>query len=399
MKKYRITTLLVAVLSLVATGLFAQYDDIYYNPDENRTSDFQRTERQQYSYDNEATANNNNGSYNQFDDETYDYYYTSRIRRFHRPTYGFGYFDPIYTDMYYYDPFLMPGRTMLIYDTPFSYASWARWNRWNRMRLNPFAWGGFGPGFFGPSLAFRSGFGVGFGAGFGAPVGFGAPWGGFWPGSAFYGPGLYTGGFYNGFNTGFAAGFGSALYCPPTYGAGYSYNTVNNIAANNTTYGPRSRTSSTAAPRTNIPRTDRPNTNTVTSRSGRSGDVRGNDRRATPTRVTPNSDRLRPTTIDRSRITRDRSRSTRSIDRSRSVDRSVRQSPRSRTYTTPRTTTPRSRSTIRRQAPSRRNYTPSRTRTMSPRSSGSSIRRATPSRSSTPRSSGSRTSSRRGGGK
>ena len=36
-----------------------------------------------------------------------DYYYSSRIRRFHRPMWGMGYYDPWYTDMYWYnyDPF------------------------------------------------------------------------------------------------------------------------------------------------------------------------------------------------------------------------------------------------------------------------------------------------------
>lgn len=40
-------------------------------------------------------------------DEYYDYAYAVRIKRFHTPVYGVSYYDPYYTDMYYYnyDPF------------------------------------------------------------------------------------------------------------------------------------------------------------------------------------------------------------------------------------------------------------------------------------------------------
>ena len=38
------------------------------------------------------------------EDDYYDYYYTSRIRRFHRDLYcGWGYYDPFYTNLYWYD--------------------------------------------------------------------------------------------------------------------------------------------------------------------------------------------------------------------------------------------------------------------------------------------------------
>eukprot|EP00825_Cyclidium_porcatum_P023126 TRINITY_DN2542_c0_g1_i2.p1 TRINITY_DN2542_c0_g1~~TRINITY_DN2542_c0_g1_i2.p1 ORF type:complete len:227 (-),score=5.54 TRINITY_DN2542_c0_g1_i2:668-1348(-) len=37
--------------------------------------------------------------------DDYDYYYASRIRRFHQPYLGFNYYSPFYTDYYWYDPF------------------------------------------------------------------------------------------------------------------------------------------------------------------------------------------------------------------------------------------------------------------------------------------------------
>ncbi|HQK36660.1 MAG TPA: hypothetical protein PLC81_03415, partial [Bacteroidales bacterium] len=40
---------------------------------------------------------------NYYDYDPYDYYYTSRIRRFHSSYYwGWGYYDPFFTDLYWY---------------------------------------------------------------------------------------------------------------------------------------------------------------------------------------------------------------------------------------------------------------------------------------------------------
>lgn len=43
-----------------------------------------------------------NNYYNFDPDDYYDYSYTARIRRFHRPYLGFGYFDGFYTNLYWY---------------------------------------------------------------------------------------------------------------------------------------------------------------------------------------------------------------------------------------------------------------------------------------------------------
>lgn len=51
-----------------------------------------------------------------YDDEYYDYYYSSRVRLFQRPYTRFNYYDPVYVDVNYYDPFYQPGTTtVLIY--------------------------------------------------------------------------------------------------------------------------------------------------------------------------------------------------------------------------------------------------------------------------------------------
>ncbi len=142
-------------LSNVALG---QYDDLYYDPDrdagtyntgidKSRPADNAVTTSR---YDEEeGDYDNNTASYDQgYDDDEYeyyddyDYYYTARVRRFHRPYYGFSYFDPVYADLYYYDPFINPGVTVLIYDGYSSWNSWNSWRRWNRWN----SWGSFNRG-------------------------------------------------------------------------------------------------------------------------------------------------------------------------------------------------------------------------------------------------------------
>ena len=371
MKEYKMVAFLIAIFTLGVVSAYGQYDDLYYNPDTDARQvkydkNNSNTELADYG-DNKAYASNGN-----YDDDAYDYYYTSRIRRFHRPVYGFGYFDPVYTDLYYYDPAFVPGpSTVLIYDSPYSYNSWARWNAFNRAFYNPYRyayrpgypyWDPYGPGFFGP--AFGSGFGLGFGVGsaFGAYPGFS-------PYSGFYGGGFYGGGFYGG-------GYGSALYCPPSYYGGNSYNTVNgaNTAVTNTANRPRNSagTVSTA-----------PRTGTETTGTSRSSLYQGS-RRTNPAGVDSgvNQRNTRTRSVDsvRDRFGNGSSRNYGTQERSTIT------SPRTRSFTTPSSrgsSINRSGST----APSRsfstpsqsRSFTPSQSRSFTPSSSGSS---PSPSRSS-----------------
>ena len=225
MKSYKTTVFFIALFALLTWGglLQAQYDDIYYDPD---------TDGEYYDYSSSSNTNSgdtyayadDNGryddeSYDHFEDD-YDYYYTSRIRRFHRPYQGFGYFDPVYVDRYYYDPFFNPFTTVLIYDNFYSFNRWNRWNRWNRYnywnRYDPWYQPGFGWNSWGPrNSVFISYNNFGFGNNF------------------------YGGGFYgNGFNGGgiFGGGY-SNYYCPPSWGSGFTYNTAS--VNNDTYYGPR----------------------------------------------------------------------------------------------------------------------------------------------------------------
>ena len=101
----------VALFSLLAifSTSYAQYDDIYYSPENDVT------------YSNEASFNNdlNTSQYDWTDEDEYaesgndtyitnnyygnDYFYSSRIKRFRRPVSRFGYYNNCYTNLYYYD--------------------------------------------------------------------------------------------------------------------------------------------------------------------------------------------------------------------------------------------------------------------------------------------------------
>lgn len=228
-------------LSNVALG---QYDDLYYDPDrdagtyntsieKSRPADNATTSRydddDEADYDNNTAGGYDNDEYEYYDD--YDYYYTARVRRFHRPYYGFNYFDPVYADLYYYDPFINPGVTVLIYDGYSSWNNWNSWRRWNRWN----SWG-----------SFNRGWGGGWGNGWNR---WNDPWfGGGWNrwNDPWYGNNYYVNNFYGG--GGWNNWGGNGYYCPPSWGNGYNYNTIN--TNNNTHYGPRT-TGSTLVPRKN----------------------------------------------------------------------------------------------------------------------------------------------------
>ena len=205
MKFYKITALIVTLLVLGTFTVQAQWDDVYYDPDKDviveRTNRYSSNDND---YRNSQSFNDESGYYND-----YDFFYTSRIRRFHRPMYGFGFFDPVYIDAGYYDPFMRSGMTALIYDD-----------------------------FYSRRMMSRSGFGFGFGY---------SPWRSY---SSFgYDPFYSPFGYGNRFSVGFGSspfGYYSAfngLYCPPSWGNSNSYNNINNYYSDTnsrgTTYAPR----------------------------------------------------------------------------------------------------------------------------------------------------------------
>jgi hypothetical protein len=160
-----------------------------------------------------SQINNYYGNVNQFDyDDYYDYAYTSRIRRFHQPM-GMGYYDPFYTNMYFYN------------HNPFMWGTsiYMGYNFWN-----PSPWGmGMGWGM-GHGMGWGMNYGMGWGMNYG--MGWGGGWGmGYGMGMGWGGPGYWSGynhGYWNGYNHGLAST--------------YYYNSFDQtIASNNNHYGPR----------------------------------------------------------------------------------------------------------------------------------------------------------------
>ncbi|MGI8891890.1 MAG: hypothetical protein ACR2GN_00380 [Bacteroidia bacterium] len=131
--KYAYTILAAALIALSSCSSTYQArnagsdDDVYYSPGadpvtstiitgqktqpasqqspSDYTSDTQNTgERFQYSDEEQSTDGNGNTyiTNNYYTDDYYDYSYSSRIRRFHRPA-GFGYYSTYYTNSYWYD--------------------------------------------------------------------------------------------------------------------------------------------------------------------------------------------------------------------------------------------------------------------------------------------------------
>ena len=99
------------VLVSVASAAFAQFDDLYYDPKSNTS--IEDPVAQQY---------NSTTQYSGYDDDSYEYYdeyddgyysdyddyeYSSRIRRFYRPSYSIGYYSPLWAYSWrdpYWDP-------------------------------------------------------------------------------------------------------------------------------------------------------------------------------------------------------------------------------------------------------------------------------------------------------
>ena len=181
-----------------------------YNQD---NSDYSQDPSQQNSRS--TTSQTTDGSGNTYvtnnyynTDDYYDYAYSARIKRFYNPADGYGYYDPYYTNAYWYDY------------SPASYgvSIYMGYNWWapSYYYYSPFAYPtiGFSYGWGYPYYGFSIGFGFGFGYGYG--YGYGYP---YYP---------YYGGYY---------GYGCGYY---GYGCGYNpcyYNSYDSY--NNVYYGPR----------------------------------------------------------------------------------------------------------------------------------------------------------------
>ena len=88
----RLSSTMILALALAFT-LSAQYDDIYFDAD-NASEAYAAID------DAKLVKNYSDDQASAYDD--YDYYYSSRIKRFDSPYYGFDFYSPVYVSPYYY---------------------------------------------------------------------------------------------------------------------------------------------------------------------------------------------------------------------------------------------------------------------------------------------------------
>ncbi|MCC6690702.1 MAG: hypothetical protein IT235_04145, partial [Bacteroidia bacterium] len=212
MKPTKKISAFIAVLAFVGT-MNAQNDDVYYTPSKEKVvsreesnkanqnysqpnsqdDDYYRApqsgKQQSYTTYTADTSHKSGNTYitNNYNyDDYYGYSYSARLRRFHRPIYSFGYYDPFYTNTYWYS------------NNPYQYGMsiYMGYNWW-------------GPSYYSYSYMPYSYWGLGFGYG-GAYMGFGyRPWGFYNPwyaGGYGFGYGNYMSGYYNGFYNGLSYG-------------------------------------------------------------------------------------------------------------------------------------------------------------------------------------------------
>lgn len=109
----------------------------------------------------------------------YDYAYSSRIRRFHRNFATFGYYDPFFTNMYWYnyDPFYYGvslyhgyGASPFFYPGYWNTLAWDPFFSWNMgfgWGWSPYSYGwGFGAPYHGFGYGYNQGFFLGYNAGY-----------------------------------------------------------------------------------------------------------------------------------------------------------------------------------------------------------------------------------------
>lgn len=152
--------------------VYAQFDDLYFDRNKARKSQKEKVvEIREDEKANKSDYSGENQDYYgyEFDEESeyysdYDYAYTTRIRRFHRPQPPLRYytsFDYWYND-FYYDPFFDNNINVNVFiGSPVfgwnrwnrwnSWNSWGHWNRWNRWNQwdvwafnDPWGWNSWG---------------------------------------------------------------------------------------------------------------------------------------------------------------------------------------------------------------------------------------------------------------
>lgn len=172
---------ILAISFLLVAGMVkAQFDDLYFDPETDESyyyDEFYSDDDYDYFDDDEY---DNYDEYDYWRD--YDNYYTSRIRRFHRPWVRMGFYNSWAYNSLFYDPFDFYGPyggfggtfVSIGFGTPFygvgfgnpgwnswGYNNWG-WNSWGYNSWGWNSWGGFGnpycPPYYGGGLGYGPGY-------------------------------------------------------------------------------------------------------------------------------------------------------------------------------------------------------------------------------------------------
>lgn len=139
MKKKTLLLFALATVGFLGGEAWAQYDDLLFDGVErNYSKSYTRHMKKKSASNSNVVKNYNDDRY--VDD--YDYNYSSRIRRFHRPARGFNYYSDYYVDRYYYDPRWGGGYSIYIHSN-----SWSPYYTYNSSwGWNPYGtYGGWSP--------------------------------------------------------------------------------------------------------------------------------------------------------------------------------------------------------------------------------------------------------------
>ena len=158
MKNTSIIGLITGLFLFVTSGLIAQFDDIYYNPDDDVWVEA-------------SSSTSSSGEYDDayYEDETYDdtdtwdeynYYYTSRLRRFHRPFLGFDYYDDCYVDPFFYGDYGYSPRIRVTFGYGYR-PYWGRYHYRHSYWYDPWYDPWYNTGYCGGSSWGRYGYGYG----------------------------------------------------------------------------------------------------------------------------------------------------------------------------------------------------------------------------------------------
>lgn len=184
---------------------------------DNGTSDYYSQER---TADGEGNGTVNNYYFN--DDDYYDYAYSTSLRRFYSPAYGYNYYDPYYTNLYWYD-YNPVNWGVSIY---FGYNWWAP-STWYS---SPFCYGGYSP-WYHPYNSWYNPYYSGYNPYYGYGYGYNNYWNG------------YNQGYWNGYNDGYWNNGYYGYYQPYYYNTyestSYYYGPRGNVASNSDAVGTR----------------------------------------------------------------------------------------------------------------------------------------------------------------